>query len=272
MTTKALEGIKKRHPGLPLVYMTQPQYQDIVKGNPHIDKVAPEFNSLEAQRYSIVYNPHGDRILPGHWGRNSNSKLSDFYWKILEVGNGGFYIEKVRPNMALIKDTPLWTNNKPIMVVHTTGGDPHFRTYQYMEDVCEEFKDEYCTVQVGGPNDYPANAEIDLRGRLTFRETAWVMDRAKLAVTVDSFVAHLAGALGIDQVCLFGSGNYFVVSPDQIEGELICMVPDYIRDCIGLGPCSGTVKNCPTPCTGIHDPQDIIKNLRELERKQGAEK
>ena len=271
MTTKAFAGIKKRHPGVPFVYMTQKKYHDILVNNPFVNAVVDYDFGLMAE-FSVVYNPHAERILPGHWGRNSNSLLSDFYWKILEVDRGDFFLDKVAPPLGLIARTPLASNSKPIAVLHTTGGDPRFRTYMYMGVVAKYLKEKgYYTVQLGTREDYPADAEFDLRGMLSFRESAWVMSKAKLAVTVDSFISHLAGMYGVSQVCLFGSGNQFVVRPEQLGGKLICLSPDYIRYCPGLGPCSGSVRDCPHPCTGLHDPQLIIEKIEEIEEGEADE-
>ncbi len=157
------------------------------------------------------------------------------------------------------------STGKPKGVVHTTGGDPHYRTYKFMADVCEGLKERYCTVQLGGENDYPAGAEVDARG-LTFKESAWIMNRAMLTVAVDSYITHLAGALGVSQVALFGSGNAVVVRPNQVRGMLICRSPDYATHCKGLGPCSANVRDCPVTCTGLHDPKDILADIKEVEK------
>lgn len=270
MTTRCFKGLRERHNGLALDYMTSEKYMDIVTNNPYVDQVI-KFDDFILQNarslYSWVYNPHGERILPGCWGRNCNTILSDFYWKILRVKPDSFFIEQKEPDMT-DEIHQLIESNLPILVVHSTGGDPAFRTYKYLGDVCRRFKDEYLTVQVGSGQDFPGWAEIDLRGKLTFRETAWVMAQADLSVNVDSFISHLAGALGIPQVVLFGSGNSRVVKPKQIAGRLICLDPDYITDCKGLGPCSASVRDCPAPCTGKHDPKTIIKAIVELENER----
>ena len=260
MTTRCFEGLKKRY-DLPLIYMTSSQYTDIIEGNPYIDEVIP-WDESEFSKYRVVVNPHGDRILPGHWGRNCNSILSDFYWKILDVKPDSFYIELKEPELAFQIEEAM-----PICIVHTTGGDPHYRTYKYMADVIAKLG-KYYTVQLGAMNDYPAGADLDLRGKLSFKESAWVMDKAVLAITVDSFMSHLAGAFGVSQVCLFGSGNAVVCRPNQIKGQLICLSPNYVNDCKGLGPCSAAVRDCPAPCTGIHDPQDILRAVKEIENNQ----
>lgn len=268
MTTRCFKSLLERHPGYKMDYMTMPQYKEVVVNNPYIDEVI-DWDENKLKEYQFVYNPHGDRILPGHWGRNSNSLLSDFYWKILRVKPDDFYIALKEPDDKELVKFIEEENECPIALVHTTGGDPHFRTYKYMKEVCEYLASEgYLTIQVGGQRDFPAGAAIDLRGKLNHQKTAWVASKSTIAVTVDSFVSHLCGAFGVSQICLFGSGNYNVVKPNQMQGELICMIPDYVNDCPGLGPCSASVKDCPTPCTGGHDPKDIIKNLQIIIRKQ----
>lgn len=265
MTTRCFKGLKERHGGIPFYYMTQSAYRDIIEGNPYVDEIL-DWNPHTAGTYSFIYNPHGDRILPGNWGRNCNSILSDFYWKILNVEPDDFYIQQVVPPKEV---NAILDYQKPWLIVHTTGGDPKFRTYKYMKDVCAEFT-QFQTIQVGGAQDYPAGADVDLRGKLSYRQTAWVMERASFAVTVDSFISHLAGAFGVSQVCLFGSGNHVVVRPNQVQGHLICMSPDYVRHCPGLGPCSGAVLDCHVPCTSRHNPSEVITNVYELIERVGV--
>lgn len=273
MTTRCFKGLKERH-NLPLYYMTQKKFFDVIEGNPFIEKLIEWDESQLTNPEYIVYNPHGDRILPGHWGRNSNALLSDFYWKILDLEPDNFFIKKENPEdiIGIDLDELKTFRNLPICVVHTTGGDPQFRTYKYMGDVCKGLKGGYLTIQLGSKDDFPAGSDLDLRGKLSFNQTAWVMSKADIAVTVDSFISHLAGAFGVSQICLFGSGNHFVVKPNQLSGTLVCMVPDYIKDCKGLGPCSASVRDCPTPCTGVHDPKEILAQIERIEVFYGRRK
>jgi glycosyltransferase involved in cell wall biosynthesis/ADP-heptose:LPS heptosyltransferase len=271
MTTRCLKDLRERHQGMSLAYMTSPQYMDIIMGNPYVDQIIP-WDDQKLLEHSIVYNPHGDRILPGNWGRNSNSLLSDFYWKILMIKEPcDFYVGKVEPKEEIA--SVIKKEKRKIAIIHSTGGDPEFRSYVYAPEVAKElWKKGYFTIQVGGKNDVAGGAMLDLRGKLSFRETAWVVERSFLAITVDSFVSHLCGALGISQVCLFGSGNYNVVRPNQLTGTLICMVPDYVNYCRGLGPCSASVRECPVKCTGLHSPADILEAVESIERLSYAEK
>jgi len=264
MTTQCLKGLKELHPDLPLNYMTSQKYMNILEGNPYIENIYSWDDSLPA-RFDFYYNPHEQRILPGHWGRNSNSLLSDFYWKILKVEPGSFFIYPQEiPSEFSVK---ILSVDRPIAVVYSAGADRPFREYQYFGIVCNEIKDRYVTIQLGGHDDYPAGAEIDLRGQLTYRQEAWVVQRASLGLTVDTFGAHLVGALGVSQVTLPGSSNSRVVQPKQTAGDLIILDPDYVKVCPGLGPCSASVRDCPLPCIGSISPKKIIESIDFIERK-----
>jgi ADP-heptose:LPS heptosyltransferase len=50
----------------------------------------------------------------------------------------------------------------------------------------------------------PEGRCVVLAGRLTLAETAWLLERARLVVTVDTSVAHLASALDVPCVGLYG--------------------------------------------------------------------
>jgi hypothetical protein len=264
MTTKCLKGLKERH-NLPLDYMTQERFIDILTNNPDIDNIIP-WDHDKAKEYKYVYNPHQERILPGHWGRNSNSLLSDFYWRLLEVKNNGFFIDSVQPDGKIVE--AILSADRPVVIVYTTGGDPLFRTYRFMHVICAALKDRFLTVQLGGQNDHCAGAEIDLRG-LTYRQEAWIVQFSKFGIAVDTFGAHLLGAFGKSLIMLPGSSNHYVVRPDMINGaNVICVAPDYIKYCEGLGPCSGSVKTCPMPCMGRINPNEILSAFERLERME----
>ena len=268
MTTRCFKGLKEKHLGLPLVYMTKPQYMDIVEGNPYVDEVIP-WNVLSINQYLFTYTPHQERILNGVWGHGSVGLLSDLYWRLLEVEPDEFFIQKNKPKESVVLKIKKESN---ICIIHTTGGDSALRTYTQSPLLTPHLRKKgYYTVQLGASNDFPAYADLDLRGILSFRETAWVMSKAKVAVTVDSFISHLAGALGISQVCLFGCGAYNTVRPVQTKGLLICRSPNYIKDCHLLGHCAGQERTCEHPCIKVHKPEDIALDVVELEQYKEKE-
>lgn len=271
MTTRCFKGIKEKFPNLSIVYMTQKQYFPLLQGNSYISDLVPWQESL-MDEYKYVVSPHRDAILRGHWS-GSNSRLSDFYWKLLDVEPDDFYV----PMSSELIDAKgkglanLIANRPPIVVLHTTGGDPKLRMFQKMKPVSEALKkDGYYTVQLGGKADYPANAALDLRG-VPYPVANWVMSRAKYAITIDSYMSHLAGALGISQVCIISCANVASVQPVQTKGLLICLTPDYVFDCYKLGPCAGADRNCPEPCMFKYEPKDVLSCFKALEKYESME-
>ena len=254
MSTQCFKGIKERYQGKKLVYMTQKQYIDIVEGNPYIDEIV-EWNPDLASEYLFVYNPHGEKILPG--GFNSlDTKLADMYP----------YFCHVKADRMFIKEEPIdFTLPESYIVVHTTGGS-EFRIYKNMSVVSSYIINTLGipVVQIGGENDYPAKSTFDLRGKLTFRQTAYVMKRAKAAIVMDSFPSHLCGAVGTPAVVIYGPAPARVTQPITYGTPLINIEPNKLDVCPSLTNCWGENKSCQNPCIDTIDPYEVIKAVKEL--------
>lgn len=255
MSTQCFKGIKERHKGMPLVYMTQPQYQDIVTNNPYIDEII-DYNSDLFRNYQIVYNPHGDKILTGGWN-NLDVTLHSMYPYFCKVTADDIYIEEVNPNIEL---------PEKYIVVHSTGGNVEYRSYAHLNAVVPKLP---CpTVQVGGLGDRKVVGAIDLRSKLSFRQTAYVMKRAQAAIVIDSFPAHLAGALGTPVVVLFGPAPARVTRPRGDEKKIICLEPNMLDVCNILSHCWSTPpsgkRKCMSPCINTISPVKVISAVKQL--------
>lgn len=262
MTTRCLKPIKEKHPGKRLVYMTQKKYRDIVEGNPYIDEII-DWDVSQLNNFTIRYSPHGDKILPGGWN-NGDVKLADMYPYFCKVDPADFFIEEKFP--ALFEENSLKYCLDSYVVVHTTGGQAEYRTYKHMDIAVNNLG--IPVVQVGGASDYACqNATLDLRGKLTFRETAWVMKRAKAAVCVDSFPMHLAGALGTPLVALFGPAPARVTQAIGDPNKIINLEPDKLEVCDILSNCWGDFKKgyrCQSPCINTINPLTVREALTKL--------
>jgi glycosyltransferase involved in cell wall biosynthesis len=254
MSTQCFKGIKERHPGLPLVYMTQKQFMDIVEENPYLDEII-EWDSRKQDLFMVTYNPHGDRILPGGFN-NLDVKLHSMYPYFTKVKPDDIYIKPVDPGLDLPPE---------YIVVHTTGGDPYYRTYKAMDVVIDKIG--FPVIQIGGASDFACRkADFDLRGKLTWRQTAWVMKGAKAAVVIDSYPAHLAGALGTPVVVLFGPAPARVTAPRGEESKIICLEPNKLDVCPNLTNCWGRPgeERCKAPCILTISPLKVRKALKTL--------
>jgi glycosyltransferase involved in cell wall biosynthesis len=261
MTTQCLKGIKERHPNIPLHYMTQPVFMDIVEGNKYIDKIV-SWDKNKFGQYDIVYNPHGEKILPGGWN-NLDFTLYSMYPYFCKVDPDEISITISKPEFF---DDDTLATARPMCIVHTTGGQPQYRMYKHLDIALKGLA--LFVIQIGSENDWPVrSAELDLRGKLTWRETAWVMSMADIAVCVDSFPMHLAGALGINTVAIFGPAPARVTQPRMQHGaRSIILEPDRLDVCPITSGCWGQQdKNpCMTPCINTIHPVKVKKAIQNL--------
>ena len=262
MTTQCFKGIKERHPKLSLVYMTQRIYQDIVKDNPYIDKII-DWDERLLKRYQVVYNPHGEHILPGGFN-NLDVTLYSMYPYFCKVDAENLAIKQVLPKVHWLERFPAGEKiGDGYIVVHTTGRSQKYRSYPHMDVALKGI--DLPVVQIGGPSDIRCKSDLDLCGKLTWRESAWVMAHAKAAVVIDSFLSHLAGAVGTDAVVLYGPAPARVVSPKAQHGaEIVNIQPDMLATCKNMSHCWGTNPACQSPCIHSISPMKIKKELLKL--------
>ena len=251
MTTQCFKGIKKRHPNMSLVYMTQRGYQDIVTGNQYIDEII-DWDERLLRQYQVVYNPHGDHILHGGFN-NLDVSLYSMYPYFCKVDADDLTIEQVRPEIKLPGE---------YVVVHTTGGNKTYRSYPHMDIALRKIG--FPIVQLGGKGDLRCKSDLDLCGKLTFRESAWVMAHAKAAVVVDSFLSHLAGAVGTDVVVLYGPAPARVVGPKAQGCKVVNLQPDMLKVCRNMSHCWSANPRCDSPCIHTISPMTVKVSLKGL--------
>jgi heptosyltransferase-3 len=73
---------------------------------------------------------------------------------------------------------------------------------------------------------------------LSIGETAALYKCADLLITIDSMSVHLASAIGIPQVSLFGPTNPDIWGPHYVKSKVVVM-PDYSCVPCGIDGCGG---------------------------------
>lgn len=252
MTTRCLKNIRLKHGNLPLHYMTQEKFHGILKDNPDVQEIL-NWNPELRTEYQFVYNPHGEHILQGGFN-NLDVKLADMYPYFCKVEPGDFFINCEQPKIEL--------PNTPYILVHTTGGDPKYRTYNHMGIVVKGLK--IPVVQIGLKTDSYCPGAIDLREILSFTEMAWVMKNATAAVVIDSFPSHLAGAIGTPCIVLYGPAPARVVGPVHGNQPWYDLEPNKLEVCSSLTNCHGQNKNCNSPCLNTIHPLKIKSILSKM--------
>lgn len=95
------------------------------------------------------------------------------------------------------------------ITVHSSAG-MSAKQYSFWEDVLELLKptlDEQgiSIVQIGGKEDEPLKFCNNLQGRTSIAQTAYVLSNSILHLSNDSFSAHVAGAMDVPIITLYGS-------------------------------------------------------------------
>jgi hypothetical protein len=110
---------------------------------------------------------------------------------------------------------------------HTSAKD-NLRDYDYWNEV--KFildpilnKYGYKTIQIGLEKDPTVNCDIDLRGKTSIRQMAYVVKKCNLFLGVDSFPAHLAGFFKRKMVSIYSNSFMECVRPywGQRENQIL---------------------------------------------------
>ncbi len=105
----------------------------------------------------------------------------------------------------------------------------------------------------------PAALVIDLIGKTTLEELAAVLERATLFLGVDSAPMHMAAALGVPVVALFGPSGEHNWGP-QGNGDVVVASPFICRPC-GQDGCLGSKRS---DCLEAISPQMVLEAAEPL--------
>lgn len=144
------------------------------------------------------------------------------------------YSQKKRPlNMKLLERYALSTGlkiNKPFIykayyplpfqkyiTIHPSAGMPA-KNYAFWEDVLELMKPTLDKlgihiIQVGGQDDEALKFCNNLQGKTNIQQTAYILSNSLLHLSNDTFSAHVAGAMDIPLVTIYGSTTVANHSP-----------------------------------------------------------
>ncbi len=165
-----------------------------------------------------------------------------------------------------------WNGAKPLMVLAPGAGRETKKwPAERFAEVGSHFQDDYVVVLAGGPKDAEVCRSVALgmkmkpfvlAGALSLRKTAALISRSRLVLSNDTGLMHMAMALGISTVALFGpTHRLFGFFPFRgrsrvVEKDLSCR------------PCSyhGTA-TCPKGhfrCMKEITPEEVISAIRQL--------
>lgn len=150
-----------------------------------------------------------------------------------------------------------------------TGARYKSKVYPYYKELSEILlKNGLSVVLLGSKEDlkmdkniYPKEV-LDLRGKISLRETIAVISQGLATVSNDSAIAHMSRAVGVKVLMIYGSTHpYFGFAPLKDEG-------DYIFKNLPCQPCSlhgqNSCKYKTFECLTSISPQEVYNKLKNL--------
>ncbi len=119
----------------------------------------------------------------------------------------------------------------------------------------------------------PPGTVLNLAGKTTLSESAWVLQRAVAFIGNDSFPGHLAAAVGTPTVSIFGPSNHLAWAPgsgsrEDMEGRTIAVVvrtPLPCSPCLYTGHRLGRPAGCSTrSCLEMVAPESVADAVQRL--------
>ena len=262
MVTPIIEALRRKYPKAEITFATSQAYQDIIKGNPYLDRVVlcRDYNRQEfrdALNYyhtitlELLRREDWDKVyqlqildLPyGHWGTDYH--LSELYADLanVKIKKEKMYIPIDQENRNKI-DTLLKRyikDKKKIILLHTTAGwslkDWDYEKYDVLiKRVGKRYQTKF--FQIGDRDDVAIKnrSVIHLQGRLSLKEMTALMEKSDLLICPDSGPMHMATAVDLAVVGLFGptcparigpTGNNYIC----IQSDLCCDYPCHMHIC-----------------------------------------
>lgn len=268
ISTAVVDSLRKKFPEHYIVFATDLKYTDILKGNPDIDAII-SWQSWMADVpfcenvFDEVYTPNlAVQLNTSNWVHGGKGRL---------LGNE--FAAQCGVEFGDYKITPDPVQGLPekFIAFHPGSGrgQHEARRYKHWRAVIHNIKKNlpgYQVVTIGQEGDIHFEGCVDLRGKTTYNQLAYVIDKASCLVGIDSVSMHLAAAFRTALVAIFGSSyststgpvlkheghNVFLLeTPNRMGCEKAC----YKHTC---------VVDRDSPCVNEIDPKKIVSSVVDL--------
>ncbi len=278
LMTPVLREMKRRWPTCHISIACMQHYGVVLHGLPYIDELLPFPTPLEAAEAHDVWIFYENAIEKDP--RAHELHMTDLFAEIAGLSMGDD-VDR-RPEYRVRPSEAIWANeayprngNKRIAIQVAASG--RCRRYHLLGDLLNELvKKGFEVFLLGTENDIPA-----LRGKrltpqirnlteigLTFRQSCAVLNTVDCLIGPDSALTHIAGALNIPAVALYGAFPW----------KLRTLYSPSVSAIQGTGACSpcfhhnlGTMEkhfpdHCPSKEKGICQVMGTITPTRVIER------
>lgn len=210
LSTPAFRALKKEYPDCRIVlFCFSNRQQTIFKNNPHIDRVTRISylrNPVSFIRYYMKWGKFHDDFYAGlmptlFCNKNSKELIADLLGVPLKDDKIEVFLspeeeEKARNVMAQYK------NPIAMHITSLTSKNQEWDLESW-EALVEQMP-EYTFIQLGTESEARVKNAVDLRGKVSFRDTLALIKYSRSFVGVNSSFSHATNAFDIPGVVLFG--------------------------------------------------------------------
>jgi ADP-heptose:LPS heptosyltransferase/glycosyltransferase involved in cell wall biosynthesis len=196
-TTAAVAELRKKYPNAHIRYVTHQSAFPILEGNPDINEVTDE--SKQADKIIQFNYP----MREGYPDKPMRRHLGVYFAEDAEVSLSRGW----KPVLHLLADSQVaLEHKKPIITFAVRTGWSRYKEWplERWSELIKAFPD-YQFLQLGAAGEPKIEEAQYMCGKLTLRESFSVLKQSALFVGLDSVFNHVAAALEVPAVILFGS-------------------------------------------------------------------
>jgi len=255
MAAAVAPALKKKFPDAKITFITT--CKEVLKGNKYIDEI-PDRENVLSKDYDLFYN------LDLAYERRPKTNILKAYADVVGVS--------INDCELFIKQEAIDVPNKYI-VIHPgrtawLGRDWHEDRFNKIADRLRKLN--YKVVCTGREKDRKVDG-LDLRGKTSMSQLAYVIANARLFVGIDSLAMHIAQAVNMPAVCFFGAiePRTRIVNPNVIPvtaPNLACLGCHHrqLPPAVGLEVCETKNLDCEKKVTVDHFMNQIEKVLDDF--------
>jgi GT2 family glycosyltransferase len=185
------KALKKKHPNCKIYF--EAGLPDVLKKHPHIDVMVSRQNSTKI-KCDVYYN------LDMAYEVRPKCNILESYCQVVGVKPQDCDFSL---NTSIVNDLP-----QDYIVIHAGYNTPWAgRQWSHANfiELTEKLKKEHQIVCIGESGDFSVPCTLNLLGKTDINQLAYVIQKAKLFVGVDSLPFHVAQFMNTPGVCFFGS-------------------------------------------------------------------
>ena len=257
-TLATVQDIAIQNPYIYISYYTDYPLSTLLENHPDIDEIKGIDDEIPIGSYLVKFgNPcpasrYESRTVPNV----AKNRIELFKMSVNLSGSDTL------PKLYLSSDEVIWGNQfvGANMIGLVARSSANWRNYPYNSLLCEKLE-KYGIVMI---DDTPSDVRKNTSG-LSIRETMSVVNAVKLVITPDTGWMHVAGALGINFISLFGSIDPIFRAAPYPTGTWLTGNCPYNRQPCWYDIC--VPNNEIPPCMSI-EVDDIVKEVKKQLRRK----